>query len=61
MLDGLDKVVDCGTVRQAVVSWVERQMAAYLGNRFIINSPPIWISQQPTERRDCTGGAAFHN
>jgi len=39
MLDGLDEVAD-PEVRQAVVDWVERQMAAYRRNRFLVTSRP---------------------
>jgi energy-coupling factor transporter ATP-binding protein EcfA2 len=40
MLDGLDEVAD-PEVRQAVVDWVELQMAAYRRNRFIVTSRPF--------------------
>ncbi len=46
MLDGLDEVAD-PEVRQAVVNWVERQMAAHHQNRFIVTSRPFGYRSNP--------------
>jgi hypothetical protein len=46
MLDGLDEIADLQTRRQ-VVTWVERQMAIYARNRFIITSRPLGYRSNP--------------
>jgi hypothetical protein len=46
MLDGLDEVAD-PKIRQAVVDWVERQMADQSANRFIITSRPHGYRDNP--------------
>lgn len=46
MLDGLDEVADAD-MRGAVVAWVEREMKACGGNRFIITSRPHGYRDNP--------------
>lgn len=49
MLDGLDEVAD-PQVRKEVVDWVQKQMTAYLKNRFIITSRPFGFRSNPLDR-----------
>ncbi|MEV4514493.1 NACHT domain-containing protein [Dactylosporangium sp. NPDC049525] len=46
MLDGLDEVGSTAT-RSAVVDWVERQIATYSGNWFVITSRPYGYRSSP--------------
>lgn len=46
MLDGLDEVADSDT-RQAVVTWVERKIAEYGQNQFVITSRPYGYRSNP--------------
>lgn len=46
MLDGLDEVADPNK-RRIVANWVERQMNAYKGNRFILTSRPRGYEENP--------------
>ena len=46
MLDGLNEVAD-PEVRQAVMDWVEQQMAAYRRNRFLVTSRPFGYRSDP--------------
>jgi len=46
MLDGLDEVAN-PEVRQLVVNWVERQIAAYHKNRFLVTSRPFGYRSNP--------------
>lgn len=46
MLDGLDEVADQGT-RLKVVNWVERQMARWNKNRFVVTSRPFGYRYNP--------------
>lgn len=49
LLDGLDEIAD-PQQRQAVVTWVERQMIQYSSNRFILSSRPFGYRDNPLER-----------
>src|SRR5262249_27566374 len=46
MLDGLDEVAD-QQARQEVVDWVERQMASWNRNRFLVTSRPFGYRSNP--------------
>jgi energy-coupling factor transporter ATP-binding protein EcfA2 len=46
MLDGLDEVAELET-RQKVVDWVQKQMAAFNQNRFLITSRPFGYRSNP--------------
>ncbi|MCC6604928.1 MAG: NACHT domain-containing protein [Anaerolineae bacterium] len=46
MLDGLDEVAD-PTLRQQVVSWVQRQMRLHPTNQFVITSRPFGYASNP--------------
>jgi energy-coupling factor transporter ATP-binding protein EcfA2 len=48
MLDGLDEVADAAT-RKQIVAWVQRQMLAYLHNRFILTSRPYGYNENPLD------------
>lgn len=48
MLDGLDEIADAG-LRQQVVNWVDRQMARYKNNQFIITSRPFGYRSNPLQ------------
>jgi len=58
MLDGLDEVAD-PDVREAVVNWVERQMAAYRRNRFIVTSRPFGYRSNPLRGVTVLGVRSF--
>ncbi|MCP4423512.1 MAG: NACHT domain-containing protein, partial [Chloroflexi bacterium] len=49
MLDGLDEVAD-PVLRQRVVEWVDRQMALYGGNRFLVTSRPFGYHNNPLQK-----------
>lgn len=46
LLDGLDEVADADLRRQ-VVAWVQKQMAAYGQNRFVVTSRPFGYRDNP--------------
>lgn len=46
MLDGLDEVAD-PTLRQQVVSWVQRQMQQHPTNQFVVTSRPFGYQSNP--------------
>ncbi len=48
MLDGLDEVAD-PVVRKQTAAWVDRQMALYKGNRFLITSRPFGYRNNPLQ------------
>ncbi len=48
LLDGLDEVADRST-RQVVVTWVERQMVAQEGNRFVLTSRRHGYRENPLD------------
>ncbi len=49
MLDGLDEVADYQS-RQHVVTWVERQIAAFAKNQFIVTSRPFGYRSNPLRK-----------
>ncbi|HNC98878.1 MAG TPA: NACHT domain-containing protein, partial [Myxococcota bacterium] len=48
MLDGLDEVAD-QRVRSGVVRWIEQQVAAYPGNRWVVTARPLGYRSNPLE------------
>lgn len=49
MLDGLDEVADFQS-RQLVVTWVERQIAAFAKNQFVVTSRPFGYRSNPLRK-----------
>jgi len=49
MLDGLDEVADFQS-RQLVVTWVERQIAAFVKNQFVVTSRPFGYRSNPLRK-----------